>query len=65
MSYIKAKHFPADVKEIHDKLEKANRKLIYTGGEIRFQSEKDLEGYIEEHFSEIFPDLNYRVNSRS
>lgn len=57
MSYIKAKHFPADVKKIHDKLEKANRKLIYTGGEIRFQSEKDLEGYIVEHFTEIFPDL--------
>ena len=57
MPYLKAHRLPAVFKKLDKELDQANRKLIYLGGEIRFQSERDLEDYIEENFSELFPDL--------
>jgi Endonuclease NucS len=35
----------------------ASRKLIFNGQDIRFESEQDLESYIEERFEDIFPGL--------
>ena len=57
MSYLKAKHLTSRLKRLNQESDKANRKLIYVGREIRFQSEMDLEDYVEAHFSELFPDL--------
>jgi hypothetical protein len=57
MPYLKAHRLPAIFKKLDKELDQANRKLIYLGGEILFQSERDLEDYIEENFSELFPDL--------
>lgn len=57
MPYLKAKHLSAQLKKFNEQSKKANRKLIYVGGEIRFQSEIDLEHYVEAYFSELFPDL--------
>ena len=57
MPYLKAKHLSGQAKRLNEKLEAANRNLIYMGGEIRFQSEKALEDYIEAYFTELFPDL--------
>jgi hypothetical protein len=57
MPYLRAKHLTLSLKKLNQKSDKANRKLIYVGGEIRFQSEIDLEDYLETHFSELFPDL--------
>lgn len=57
MPYLKAKHLTPSLKRLNQESDKANRKLIYIGGEIRFQSEMDLEDYVEAHFSELFPDL--------
>jgi len=57
MPYLKSQSLSPYLKKFDKKLEKANRKLIYIGGEIRFQSERDLEDYIEDNFSELFPDL--------
>ncbi|MEH2428732.1 MAG: hypothetical protein V7K26_14730 [Nostoc sp.] len=45
------------MKNWNEDSDKANRKLIYIGGKIRFQSEQDLEDYIEAYFDTIFPDL--------
>lgn len=55
--YLKAKHLSTQGKRFNEKSKNANRKLIYLGGEIRFQSEMDLEDYIDENFDEIFPSL--------
>ncbi len=57
MPYLKAKHLTPSLKKLNQESDKANCKLISVGGEIRFQSESDLEDYIEAQFSEIFPDL--------
>lgn len=57
MPYLKAKHLTPSLKRLNQESDKANRKLIYVGGEIRFQSEIDLEDYVEAHFSELFPAL--------
>ena len=58
MPYLKAKHLSTQGKRLNDRVKTANRKLIYIGGEIRFQSEMDLEDYIDEKFDEIFPLAN-------
>jgi hypothetical protein len=55
--YLKAKHLSTQGKRLNERVKTANRKLIYIGGEIRFQSEMDLEDYIDEKFEEIFPSL--------
>ncbi|AFZ15442.1 hypothetical protein Cri9333_4663 [Crinalium epipsammum PCC 9333] len=57
MSSIKRKYLTASLKRLNQESEQVNRKLIYAGGSIRFQSERDLEDYIEKYFHEIFPDL--------
>ncbi|MBW4574769.1 MAG: hypothetical protein KME08_05735 [Aphanothece sp. CMT-3BRIN-NPC111] len=57
MPYLKAQHLTAQLRKFNEKSEKTNRKLIYFGGKIRFQSETDLENYIETNFNEIFPDF--------
>lgn len=57
MPYLKAKHLSEQGKRFNERVKNANRKLIYIGGEIRFQSEMDLEDYIDENFNEIFPSL--------
>ena len=33
-------------------------RIVYTANALRFQSEEDLEIYIENHFDELFPDLD-------
>jgi len=55
--YLKSKHLSAQGKRFNERVKNASRKLIYVGGEIRFQSEMDLEDYIDEKFEEIFPSL--------
>ena len=57
MAYLKSKHLTTNLKSWNEDSDKANRKLIYIGGKIRFQSEQDLEDYIEAYFDTIFPDL--------
>ena len=57
MPYLKAKHLSTQGKRLNERVKTANRKLIYIGGEIRFQSEMDLEDYVDEKFDEIFPSL--------
>ncbi|MEH2164275.1 MAG: hypothetical protein V7K38_25310 [Nostoc sp.] len=57
MPYLKSKHLTTNSKRRNDESAKANRKLIYIGGKIRFQSEQDLEDYIEAYFDIIFPEL--------
>ncbi len=57
MSYLKAKHLTKQGKRINEKLNQNNCKLIYTGREIHFPSEMDLENYIENYFQEIFTEL--------
>ncbi len=57
MPYLKAKHLSTQGKRLNERVKTANRKLIYIGGAIRFQSEMDLEDYIDEKFEEIFPSL--------
>jgi len=55
--YLKAKHLTANGKKINQQFGENNCKLIYSGAEIRFHSEKDLEEYIETYFNNIFSDL--------
>ncbi|MEH2233653.1 MAG: hypothetical protein V7K71_29110 [Nostoc sp.] len=57
MPYLKSKHLTTNLKNWNEDSDKANRKLIYIGGKIRFQSEQDLEDYIEAYFDTIFPEL--------
>ena len=57
MPYLKSKHLTTNSKRWNEESDKANRKLIYIGGEIRFQSEQYLEDYIEAYFDTIFPEL--------
>ncbi len=51
MPYLKAKHLSPQLKRFNQESNKANRKLIYIGGEVRFQSEMDLEHYVEASLS--------------
>ncbi len=46
------------IQKIIEKSKYANRKLIFNGRDVRFESEKDLESYLENRFEDIFPDLN-------
>lgn len=57
MPYLKAKHLTANGKKINQQFGQNNCKLIYSGAEIRFHSEKDLEEYIETYFNNIFSEL--------
>ncbi|MBD2205226.1 hypothetical protein H6G33_06265 [Calothrix sp. FACHB-1219] len=57
MPYLKAKHLTNNLKSFNKASDKDNRKLIYAGEKLRFQSEMDLEDYIEENFEKIFTDL--------
>lgn len=45
MAYLKRENLTALGKQWDDKISKENRQLLYVGGEIRFQSEEDLEDY--------------------
>ena len=57
MPYLKAKHLTAYGKRLNQESERVNRTLLYDGREVRFQSEADLEYYIESQFNTIFSDL--------
>lgn len=57
MPYLKGRHLSASLKRLNKQLNTANKKLVHVGGELRFQSEKDLEDYIEAYFTELFPDF--------
>ncbi|PSM48381.1 hypothetical protein C7Y66_14685 [Chroococcidiopsis sp. CCALA 051] len=57
MPYLKAKHLTAYGKRLNQESVQDNRTLIYNGRDIRFQSEVDLEYYIESQFNTIFSDL--------
>jgi hypothetical protein len=46
------------IRQLIDESKYASRKLIFNGQDIRFDSEQDLESYLEDKFEEIFPDLN-------
>ncbi|WP_199335871.1 hypothetical protein [Nostoc sp. FACHB-110] len=58
MPYLKAKHLTNNSNTFNEISDKNNRKLIYAAEKLRFQSELDLEDYIEESFEQIFPELN-------
>ena len=50
MPYLRPrKYIPVGARKIKEQIEQVSRKLVYIGGEIRFQSETDLEDYIEEN----------------
>ncbi len=57
MAYLKRENLTKNGKKWDDKVRKENRQLLYAGGEIRFQSEENLEYYIEDNFEKLFPDL--------
>lgn len=57
MPYLKAKHLTAYGKRLNQESEQVSRTLLYNGREVRFQSEADLEYYIESQFNTIFSDL--------
>lgn len=58
MPYLKAAHLSQSGKKWNELANETSHKLIYSGGEIRFASEMELENYIEENFQLIFPDLD-------
>ncbi|MDB9475435.1 hypothetical protein, partial [Dolichospermum circinale] len=58
MPYLKARHLSKSGKKWNELANENSHKLIYAGGEIRFASEIELENYIEENFTLIFPDLD-------
>ncbi len=58
MPYLKARHLSKSGKKWNELANENSYKLIYSGGEIRFASEMELENYIEENFTLIFPDLD-------
>jgi hypothetical protein len=45
------------IQELIDESKYAGRKLIFNGRDIRFESEKDLESYLDDQFEDIFPGL--------
>lgn len=46
------------LQQIIEKSKYANRKLIFNGQKVCFESEQDLESDLEDNFEDIFPDLN-------
>jgi hypothetical protein len=57
MPYLKSRHLRKQSLSFHKQVKHNSRRLIYSGGKIRFSSESDLEDYIQENFEQIFPDL--------
>lgn len=57
MAYLKAKHLTEAEKKRDEKVAKPTRNLVFINDKIKFQSEEDLENYIEENFNQIFPGL--------
>ena len=57
MPYLKAKHLTEAEKKRDEKVAKSTRNLVLINDKIKFQSEEDLENYIEENFNQIFPGL--------
>ncbi|NES74009.1 MAG: hypothetical protein F6K24_56905 [Okeania sp. SIO2D1] len=47
MPYLKREDLTTSGKKWDDKIRKKSWKLLYVGGEIKFQSEEDLEDYME------------------
>jgi hypothetical protein len=45
------------IRQLIEESKYASRKLIFNGQDIRFESEQDLESYIEDRFEDIFPGL--------
>jgi hypothetical protein len=45
------------IRQLIEESRYANRKLIFNGHDVRFESEQDLESYIEDRFEDIFPGL--------
>lgn len=57
MSYLRSRKYTSVAnKKIKEEIKQASRKLVYIGNKIRFQSESDLEDYIEDNFNHIFPE---------
>ncbi|NEQ40839.1 MAG: hypothetical protein F6K40_33310 [Okeania sp. SIO3I5] len=50
-------HLTEAEKKQDEKVAKSTRNLVLINDKIKFQSEEDLENYIEENFNQIFPDL--------
>ncbi len=46
------------IQQIIDESKRANRKLIFNGQDVRFESEQDLESYLDDRFTDVFPELN-------
>ncbi|MDJ0556498.1 MAG: endonuclease NucS [Microcoleaceae cyanobacterium MO_207.B10] len=57
MPYLKAKHLREAEKKGDGKVGKSTRNLVLINDKMKFQSEEDLENYIEENFNQIFPGL--------
>ncbi|NES75997.1 MULTISPECIES: endonuclease NucS domain-containing protein [Okeania] len=57
MPYLKAKHLTEAEKKRDEKVAKSTRNLVLINDKIKFQSEEDLENYIEENFNQILPGL--------
>ncbi|MDY7007356.1 MAG: endonuclease NucS [Cyanobacteriota bacterium] len=57
MPHFKREDLTTSGKKWNDKIRKESWKLLYVGGEIKFQSEENLEDYIEDNFEKLFPDL--------
>ena len=57
MPYLKAKHLTEADKKRDEKVAKSTRNLVFINDKIKFQSEEDLENYIEDNLNQIFPDL--------
>ncbi|MDJ0517179.1 MAG: endonuclease NucS [Trichodesmium sp. MO_231.B1] len=69
MPYLKSKHLTKAEKKQDEKVAKSTRNLVLINDKIKFQSEEDLENYIEENFNQIFPDLvlikrQYTINTQ-
>jgi hypothetical protein len=45
------------IQELIDESKYADRKLVFNGRNLRFESEKDLESYLDDQFEYIFPGL--------
>jgi Endonuclease NucS len=45
------------IRQLIEESRYASRKLIFNGHDVRFESEQDLESYIEDRFEDIFPGL--------
>ena len=69
MPYLKSKHLTEAEKKQDEQVAKSTRNLVLINDKIKFQSEEDLENYIEENFNQIFPDLvlikrQYTINTQ-